>query len=306
MGAYSVLEHIVAHLRPSDLYALAGTCNTAYGHLKLDQPTSKANLLTKTLCTGNGMVTQSKTKTSPQALGYETFRNLSKCGGLDNGALIQSRPCSNYGINTCDEWRFHLVYHSLLENPGLDEARWWSGYIAGESTPRRLFPPKEALASSPWHASYRSQHDQGMVGVPFVDSSFAKPEPMDRMLDTDIGRQVLLQATGTLLGPPGRDNETIKLFRPMSLRRIRHRCKDCFAKAKVTKKCGCTLRKHYLDRWTCLDCSSAEEAQETQDLRLVGVTTFRCLCIEKRQSLHSTWFAAGVRARSSTSRSRKK
>jgi hypothetical protein len=182
-----ILEHVAAHLQPRDLYCLARTCQSAANTLNLHQPTSKANFLSKTLCSGEGMITRSFLHKTSQSLGRWTFKKLSKCGGLNDDVTIESRSCATCGINTCDECRFHLVYHSLLETPGLDAPRWWAGYVNGMSFPVRLFPSKDVMPNSPWHTSERPQHDHGLLGIHFDMPWCAKPEPIDRILGADQG-----------------------------------------------------------------------------------------------------------------------
>jgi hypothetical protein len=234
MAQYPILEHIVAHLRPRDLVPLAQTCQTAYTSVNLQKASSKSNLLTKTLCPGKGIKIRAIKHNHPHALGFPTFTAFKMCGGFDDESGIESHPCAGCGVNTCDECRMHMVYQSLVEDPGLAPQRWWAGYSVAFPNPVRIFPPKGTKIPSPWNAPlqrYHPMHDQGKIGVYFDANFVAKPEPLARILDFDLGRRLVLEPkhpyNGMLNGKP-----LLRPFNDLVQHRILRRCPDCFVTLK--------------------------------------------------------------------------
>ncbi|CAO2655050.1 Nn.00g117830.m01.CDS01 [Neocucurbitaria sp. VM-36] len=97
IGQYPVLEQLTAHLRYSDLFSLAQTCQTAQANLKTEDPNSRANLRSKTLCPGHGVEIRKFLHSDPQEGSFVVYK---KCGGEDDDSGIETRPCVKCGIIT--------------------------------------------------------------------------------------------------------------------------------------------------------------------------------------------------------------
>ncbi|KAF2829025.1 hypothetical protein CC86DRAFT_403675 [Ophiobolus disseminans] len=285
---YPILEPIVAHLQQSDLLALAQTCQTLHRNLTFDHPDSKANLLKKTLCSGHGVKIRCKIHRSPQEKGFGGFESSIKCGGKYNVPGMESRPCTQCGVTTCDECRIHVTYQSLVEDPGLDTPRWWAGYVLGYSLVVRLFPPPTPKNTAidldgTWNAplpELRPQHDQGRIGVHFDCKQAAKPEPVKRLLDINLGRRLAVEPQGVNTGSLN-GRSIVAPLHVVITRRILRRCLECFEGAAVTKQCDCTLRKHFLDRWLCVGCYKREEAVERAATPWLSTKAPSCVCLKQ-------------------------
>ncbi|KAF2129224.1 hypothetical protein P153DRAFT_15719 [Dothidotthia symphoricarpi CBS 119687] len=269
---YPILETLVSHLRPSDLVPLAQVCQTVHGHL-LGSTASQANLLTKTLCPGHGKRIRRR---AHHPCATKGFKILTGCGG--EGYNVESRPCVCCGINTCDECRIHVTYHVGIEDPGLDGHRWWAGYNLLYGEPVALYPPSSTNGDDKdWHlpaAQMKSLHDQGRIHIPFHIPAVADPEPLDRILDINLGRH-LISPQGRTDGPYQGVN-LITGFNLVSQPRTEFVCDECFddVQANSTNRramCECSFRKRYIDRWLCLECYQREQDKDARLEERIGV-----------------------------------
>jgi hypothetical protein len=249
----------VSHIRPEDLVNLTTTCQNINTQIRMNEAQVKANLLTKTLCPGLGLLERKKSHCPCKTRGWYIKEG---CGGA--GFDVASKPCAGCGINTCDECRIHVVYQVSMEDSGRDNRRWWAGYVLNCPTPFGLLPPKGADGDE-WHLPpdlMRPRHDQGRFHTPLSVYAIADPEPLDRILDTNLGRRDIT--------PWGRNtapfdgNNVVGIFRSMTNSRKDLVCWNCAEARRLNNStpCSCTLRKRFLDRWVCLPCFNEEVRRE--------------------------------------------
>jgi hypothetical protein len=104
-------------------------------------------------------------------------------------------------------------------------------------------------------------HDQGHVGVHFDCPQAAILEPLNNILDQNLGDRLSIKAKGRTAGAL----DASAITDPFDIivgRRLKRLCTDC-STAEVTRRCECTLRKHFLDRWLCIECY-VEEVDRNQ------------------------------------------
>ncbi|KAF2029685.1 hypothetical protein EK21DRAFT_112728 [Setomelanomma holmii] len=291
-GQYPILEHIVAHLRPADLIPLAQTCQTMYANLNFGSRNSHKNLLTKILCSGLGLYLRNHI--SPPHPGG-ALRRYGTCGGEDTDLEMEKHPCVRCGVNTCDECRVHMIYQSLVEDAGPGNIRLWAGHVQFSDSFVRLFPPKHMnlARNRPWFAEldeYKPQHDVGRVGV-VLDSEFAaRPESLDHILDTNLGRRISIEPKGPIGGVL--EGRAIMVhFNIIVKMRILYRCDECFVKdGGLQKRCQCTLRERFVQRWTCVRCG-IHESHEDYTNKMVTDKRRICPCAKdlEESELPETW-----------------
>jgi hypothetical protein len=91
----------------------------------MDSVQVKANLLKKTLCPGLGLEARLANHCPCKTRDWYLYAG---CGG--EGYDVDSKPCVECGVNTCDECRIHVVYQTFMEDPGLNARRWWAEYFS--------------------------------------------------------------------------------------------------------------------------------------------------------------------------------
>jgi len=265
---YTILSSLVEHLRPQDVLRLAQTSQTVYSNLDFSSAASRTNLRTKVLCPGFG-VQQRKLTHKPASEGE--WHVQASCGSEIIDPDMESRPCVTCGMNTCDECRLHVTYHSMTEDNGPHGLRWWAGHIMTMNAPVRLLPPNDPIyryppeddeEQPPWKLPLgkgRPQHDCGRLGLPFDSNLVAQAEPLDNLIDQNLGDTLLLRTKGRSYCSSG--------FRPVAgplslvtAGRLKRLCTTCSA-TEVKHQCTCTLRKRFLDRWLCIECYLENEAK---------------------------------------------
>jgi hypothetical protein len=147
-----------------------------------------------TLCPGNGLEVRLKDQCPCRTRSWNSYLG---CGG--EGYDVKS--CISCGISTCDECRIHVTYQVHVEDPGLDSRRWWTGYVLSCPFPVGLYPPKGPDNAS-WYLPpglRRSHHDQGRLHAALEDDVIANPEPIERILDINLGHQRITPSGRTAL-----------------------------------------------------------------------------------------------------------
>lgn len=252
---------LVSHLLPDDLVVMMTTCQLINSQIRMDELQVRANLLKKTLCPGLGLAARLANHCPCKTRGWHLYMG---CGG--DGYDVDFKPCVGCGINTCDECRIHVVYQTFMEDPGLNNRRWWAGYFLNFPYPFSLLPPN-GNADASWHLPQDltlSHHDKGRFHIPLHVGAIADPEPLDRILDMDLGRN-MITPYGRTTAPFDGDN-VVAFFEETASARRDLLCLPCFEqhRREGSKPCSCTLRRHFLDRWTCFPCHLKETKQEAQ------------------------------------------
>jgi hypothetical protein len=262
------MQGLVSHLRPDDLVALTTTCQNINSQMRMNEAPVKSNLLTKTLCPGVGLEVRSACHCSCKTRGWHSY---SGCGG--EGYDVDSRPCIACGVNTCDECRIHVVYQVYMEDPGLDNRRWWAGHVLTDAVPIALHPPKAPDGAS-WNLPpdvMRPHHDQGRFHIPLFVYALADPEPLDRILDTDLGRYEIIPRGRISL--PFDGMKVVGTFNDIARSREELVCLSCTKERDVlgSMPCQCTLRKRFLDRWVCIPCHLDEQQRVSEQINTVPI-----------------------------------
>ncbi|KAF2829027.1 hypothetical protein CC86DRAFT_184177 [Ophiobolus disseminans] len=257
LAQYPVLEGLVSHLQPDDLVTLTTICQAVHTQIRMHEPQAKANLLSKTLCPGTGLVRRLLAHCPCKTRGWHRFLG---CGS--EGYDIASKPCVGCGINTCDECRIHIIYQVFMQEHGLDKHRWWAGFFLNNPTPFAIYPPKGGDNAS-WYLPpnlSKSHHDQGRIHIPLHIDSIADPEPIDRLLDVDLGRSHVVPAGRTEM--PFEGHNLVLSFNLISQTRKEFLCLPCFEQhcTQGFQPCSCTFRKRFLERWLCTTCHNEESA----------------------------------------------
>jgi hypothetical protein len=249
----------VSHIRPNDLVELTTTCQNINAQIRMNEAQVKANLLTKTLCPGLGLLARKLSHCPCKTRGWNTYIG---CGG--EGYDVHSKPCAECGLNTCDECRIHVVYQTFMEDPGLDNRRWWAGHVLNIPTPFGLLPPRGADGDA-WNLPadlMRSHHDQGRFHAPLSVYAVADPEPLDRILDTNLGLRDITPVGRTNM--PFDGENVVGIFQTITELRKEMLCGDCAEECELADlaPCSCTLRKRFVDRWVCASCFQKEHASD--------------------------------------------
>ncbi|KAF1919901.1 hypothetical protein BDU57DRAFT_155502 [Ampelomyces quisqualis] len=268
LALYPILEALVSHLRPNDLVNLTTTCQVVNNQIRMREKQVKASLLTKTLCPGTGLQARLKRHCPCRTRGWHSY-----CGCGGEGYNVTSKPCISCGINTCDECRIHVSYQVYVEDPGLDGHRWWAGYVLNYLFPFAIYPPKGDDGAA-WHLQpdmMQSHHDQGRLHLPLYMNGIADAEPISRILDTDLGKNDITPSGRT--SRPFEGVYTAVLFKSLLANRKELVCRICFdgMYGAGLSLCSCTLRKRFLDRWTCVPCHLDESKKFDQEHRATRI-----------------------------------
>ena len=161
-----------------------------------------------------------------------------------------------------------MVYQFYVEDPGVNKHRWWAGTFLDNPDSFAMYPPKDADQAASWHLPLdllKPHHDQGRAHIPLYIDAIADPEPLDRILDMDLGRGIITPKGRTTM--PYAGHNLMMMFNLQALKRQEMVCSSCFDEVqKMESKpepCSCTFRKRYLDRWICFPCVMKEEAEMT-------------------------------------------
>ncbi|KAF2709077.1 hypothetical protein K504DRAFT_381051 [Pleomassaria siparia CBS 279.74] len=260
---YGILESIISHLFPVDLYSLAATSKAAYKAI-FPRKESRANLLKKMDCDGTGI--QIRSQCHLKSGYFETFActEIATCGTMAKDANIESRPCSECGITTCDECRVHCVYQSIFQPADYeDELPNFSGFVLLHKDEMGILSPAHLGETGPaagWDCA-STHHDQGVLDSPLGSDVFAASESIDEIINTDLGSGQLKVTYASNLPHP---SPVIQAFWEITENRKRLFCDDCFEEKAAQQQehhsqCHCTLKNRFLDRWLCLKCYQAEE-----------------------------------------------
>jgi len=248
----SDLQALVPLLVPERLVTLTQLCQTVHGHLRMDDASAKANLLSKTLCSGFGSFVRMSTHCPCPA---KTFHPVMVCPRGGFGA--ESHPCVGCGVNTCDECRIHVFYNFMTDDSGLDQRRWWAGYYFLNPTAVAVYPPKNSDGSA-WHLPVKEmlpRHDQGRVHIPLDIGALGDPEPIEPILDLNLGTHQFISPRGRTQFPYSGNN--IVSFLNLTVNKRKDlACPSCYLERQNqgVAPCSCTLRKRFLDRWLCMHC----------------------------------------------------
>jgi len=230
----------------------------------MHEPQAKANLLSKTLCPGVGLELRLATHCPCKTREWHKFLG---CGG--DGFDVSSKPCAECGINTCDECRIHVTYQVFMQDDGLDNRRWWVGYFLTNPTAFAIHPSQGTdVSDSSWHLPAdlsKPHHDQGRFHVPLHIPAMADPEPIDRILDMNLGKRHITPAGRTNV--PYEGDNLVMFFQMVAQARKELVCPPCFDHHQAQgnyEPCSCTFRKRFLDRWLCVACYEKEAASDAE------------------------------------------
>ncbi|KAH7356098.1 hypothetical protein BKA66DRAFT_428841 [Pyrenochaeta sp. MPI-SDFR-AT-0127] len=97
-------------------------------------------------------------------------------------------------------------------------------------------------------------HDQGRFHTALDAHAVADPEPIDRILDIDLGRHQITPSGRTEF--PYCNHEMVAYLRSVASCRKELVCSSCFKnhQEEPLRTCSCTLRKRFLDQWICVPC----------------------------------------------------
>ncbi|KAH7069150.1 hypothetical protein BKA63DRAFT_422327 [Paraphoma chrysanthemicola] len=110
----------------------------------------------------------------------------------------------------------------------------------------------------------KSHHDQGRIHVPLHIHGLADPEPLDRIIDLNLGNHSITPCGRT--EAPFDGESLLGIFNMFAMKRKELMCQACFRdhEAKGFAPCSCTFRKRFLDRWLCIPCYVKENEVESQ------------------------------------------
>ncbi|CAN9392156.1 unnamed protein product [Alternaria alternata] len=193
LATYPVQEALVSFLTPDDLVVLTLISQAFHKHIRMDDANAKANILSKTLCPGMGYFARA---ISHCICSVKSFEPIVDCAGL--GFATESRPCAKCAVNTCDECRIHVLYNFLTEDSGFDQRRWWAGFCFLQPEAIAVYPPKNSEEDA-WHLPIKDMkplHDQGRIHIPLNIIAIGDPEPLQRILDLDLGTHQFIEPIG--------------------------------------------------------------------------------------------------------------
>jgi hypothetical protein len=292
---YGLLNLIVSYICADDLLALVLTSKALYEAI-MPRSTSLKNLLGRLSCSGKGV--QIRSKCHKKSSFFEIFgcTEYVHCGSNTPKRMVETRPCAACNVATCDECRVHCVYQTIYQAPSdpndSTELPCFSGFALLEPyeqpilTPHHL-PTHDSNAKPRWQdpstSSSGPYHDQGYLDVPLEMDDAAPPEPIEDLLDLDLGQQsLMLTSEESRYGYP---SPVLKSICRVVDARKTFLCELCFDKApngpaatiplgdsmtslswlprtvnsSPIKACHCTLRNRFLDRWLCLRCYQNEQ-----------------------------------------------
>ncbi|KAF2866336.1 hypothetical protein BDV95DRAFT_505194 [Massariosphaeria phaeospora] len=258
LAQYGLLESIVSHLFPKDLYSLALSSKATYKSV-FPNSDSRPNLFNKMACDGTGIRIRGLHHRGSISSSNKC-KDSAVCGTNDDKRRVESRPCVTCGTTTCDECRIHCTYQSASQKPGADdELPEFSGFALLSRSEMRILSPAHMriTESEPWTPG--PHHDQGLLDNPIDSDASAPAEWVEDIIAFDLGDSPLQLSTSSESSHP---SPVIQTFWDITERRKRSLCHDCFGQECDTgphSDCRCTLKSHFLERWLCLRCFLAEE-----------------------------------------------
>lgn len=301
---YGLLEIIVSTLCHDDILALMLASKEICAAI-VPRPGSLTNLLGKLRCSGQGIrIRRENHRKSTFFYAYDCTE-YARCASDEPNHNIESRPCMDCKVTTCDECRIHCVYQSIIEKPcSEDEIASYSGFVllSPYEVPilshHHLYNNTEGSVprwQDPSNGLCQKYHDQGFIDVPLEFDAYGPPEFVQDILDLDLGQNSFAMSTSSNVPNP---SPVLKAFYSGTEQRKRWFCNAClpssFAKpldASQQKVCECTLRKHVLDRWLCLRCYQKEVAA-FENTYLAN--TEKCACGKPSDSIICLWCESAV------------
>ncbi|KAF2277354.1 uncharacterized protein EI97DRAFT_457380 [Westerdykella ornata] len=250
---YPILESLAAALPFRDLYNLAKTSKTTWAAINGSKP-----LKSRTICDGSGIAYRLKAFQSRVNNWSPSGYSALKCNPEHSK---QCKPCGKY---VCNECRVHCYYSGNAFKPP-PVSHGFDPYY-GSLTIILNLDQKKINIHHGWAPPTGEgiSHDDGRVFCCYLTSGrrgehFRFDTPVSEVLDMNLGQT----------------EQKASAFYPVIQLRKRWMCKDCYKKPVVrvaglgqptndaiaaagTGLCTCTLRKRFLDRWTCIDCAMAE------------------------------------------------
>jgi hypothetical protein len=129
-------------------------------------------------------------------------------------------------------------------------------------------------------------HDQGRFHIPLDIPAVGDPEPIDRILDINLGRRHHINPLGRTEFPY--DGQHMVSFLNMVVARRKWLvCEPCYKQHQKQghSQCSCTLRKRFLDRWVCIPCYFEEEKADL---------VMRCRSVVDDDSAHGHHHVCGA------------
>jgi hypothetical protein len=113
----------------------------------------------------------------------------------------------------------------------------------------------------------KPRHDQGRLHIPLNIGAMGDPEPMERILDLDLGTRHFIKPLGRTQYPYS-GHQIVSFLNMIVNKRKDLACPSCYRERqkKCVAPCSCTLRKRFLDRWVCASCYIKEDSAD-EDLR---------------------------------------
>jgi hypothetical protein len=156
-----------------------------------------------------------------------------------------------------------------MEDTGFDQRRWWAGFYFLEPTAVAVYPPKNSEGSA-WHRPIEDMkplHDQGRFHIPLNINAIGDPEPIQRILDLDLGTHRSIDPVGRTQYPYS-GHQIVSFLDMITNKRKDLTCPSCYQERRKERlvRCSCTLRKRFLDRWLRATCYIKEDTAD-EDLR---------------------------------------
>ncbi|CAG5162165.1 uncharacterized protein ALTATR162_LOCUS6171 [Alternaria atra] len=238
VATYPIQEALISFLTPDDLVTLTLISQTLHGHIRMDNANSKANLLSKTLCPVLGVCVRTVTHCPCPA---KTFDAIIGCARF--GFSTESRPCVECGVNTCDECRIHALYNPLTEDCGFDQRRWWAGFYFLEPTVVAVYPPKDSECSV-WNLPIEDMkplHDQGRFHIPLNVNAIGDPEPIQRIVDLDLGTHRSINPVGRTQYPYS-GHQIVSFLNMITNKRKDLTCLSCYQERRK-ERLACYIKE---------------------------------------------------------------
>lgn len=266
---YGLLLSIVLNLSPEDLLALALSAKALHEAIA-PRLRSLQNLLERMPCPGRGIQIRERrhqiSGNPDSCLGTQYV----VCASTSTSQSVETRPCVQCRVNTCDECRIHCVYQSIYEAPvEEDELPNFSGFVMLDAPEVPILSPNHLNAhGAPWQDPSQQKvapyHDSGFIDLPFDEQEYGPPECVESILSVDLGEDSLALSVPSNVSSP---SPVLRAFHNTALQRRRWFCRDCLPQQAITRKrngaqddsCHCTLQSRFLDRWLCLRCYEKEE-----------------------------------------------
>ncbi|KAF2121693.1 hypothetical protein BDV96DRAFT_218352 [Lophiotrema nucula] len=203
---------------------------------------------------------------------------------------IEIRPCVECGNHVCDECRVHCVYQNLYDVK-LYEGMGFGGHVFLRSWANHIYPLDD---DESWkyknRKKFRPHHDHGVLSLR-LDGTLGTgqlPISIDTLLDAPLAsialNQHVLRNTTELYDPLIHDIVHAAEGRKWFV------CDECFRDCGAgQKKCNCTLKSRFLDRWLCIPCYEHDmeiDHDYSRRFKKGDGTKVSCLCGKTTNTLH--------------------